>query len=121
MLGGDSAIELASALVVLWRFSSSAAQEQAERRAAQITGLLLFALATLVVAASVTALLGYVEPKPTFLGIAVLLAAAVCMPSACEGETAAISGNGQRSPQSGRRRVSDLRLSLVDRVIGVVS
>jgi len=78
--GGDSAIELASAVVVLWRFHSNAAREHAERRAARIAGGLLFTLAACVVAASVMALLGYSEPKPTLLGIAILIAAAVFMP-----------------------------------------
>ncbi|MGA8149380.1 MAG: cation transporter [Terriglobales bacterium] len=78
--GGDSAIELLSAVVVLWRFRANALQEQAERRAARIAGLLLFVLAACVVATSATALLGYSEPKSTFLGIAVLVAAAVAMP-----------------------------------------
>ena len=78
--GGDSAIELASAVVVLWRFRTNGAQEHAERRAARIAGILLFALAACVVASSVVALLGYSEPKPTFLGLAILIAAAVFMP-----------------------------------------
>ncbi|MGB8063675.1 MAG: cation transporter [Candidatus Sulfotelmatobacter sp.] len=78
--GGDSAVELMSAVVVLWRFRASAAQEHAERRAARIAGGLLFALAACVVLASVMALLGYSEPKPTLLGIAVLIAAAAFMP-----------------------------------------
>ncbi len=78
--GGDSAIELASAVVVLWRFHGNAAREQAERRAAHIASVLLFALAACVLAASVMALKGYSEPKPTFLGIAVLITAAVFMP-----------------------------------------
>ncbi len=78
--GGDSAIELASAVVVFWRFRTNAAQEHAERRAGHIAGLLLFALAACVVAVSVMALLGYNEAKPTPLGIAILIAAAVCMP-----------------------------------------
>ena len=79
--GGDSAIELFSAVVVLWRFRASAAvREDAERRAAQIAGGLLFALAACVVATSVMALLGYSEPKPTLLGIAILIAAAAFMP-----------------------------------------
>jgi len=79
--GGDSAVELASAVVVLWRFNASAAQEHAERRAARIAGVLLFVLAACVVATSLMALLGYSEPKPTFLGIAILVAAALVMPS----------------------------------------
>jgi divalent metal cation (Fe/Co/Zn/Cd) transporter len=78
--GGDSAIELASAVVVLWRFSAHTPLEHAERRAARIAGALLFTLAMYVVVASVTALLGYSEPKPTLLGISILIAAAAFMP-----------------------------------------
>jgi len=78
--GGDSAIELFSAVVVLWRFRASAAHEEAERRAARVAGALLFTLAAYVLFTSVTSLLGYSEPKPTFLGIAILIAAAVVMP-----------------------------------------
>ena len=77
--GGDSAIELFSAVVVLWRFSATA-HENAEPRAARVAGALLFALATFVAVTSATSLLGYSEPKPTFLGIAILVAAAVIMP-----------------------------------------
>jgi hypothetical protein len=43
--GGDSAIELLSAAVVLWRFGSHAAPEQAERRTARVAGALLLLLA----------------------------------------------------------------------------
>jgi len=78
--GGDSAIELFSAVVVLWRFREGAAHGDAERRAARVAGALLFALAIYVAVTSVTSLLGYSEPKPTFLGIAILVAAAVAMP-----------------------------------------
>jgi divalent metal cation (Fe/Co/Zn/Cd) transporter len=78
--GGDSAIELSSAIIVLWRFRASAEHEHAEKRAAGVAGALLFALAALVAVTSVTSLLGYSEPEPTFLGIAILLAAAVTMP-----------------------------------------
>ena len=78
--GGDSAIELASAVVVLWRFHAIAAREQAERRAARIARVLLFVLAACVVATSAMTLLGYSEPKPTFLGIGILVAASVVMP-----------------------------------------
>jgi divalent metal cation (Fe/Co/Zn/Cd) transporter len=77
--GGDSAIELASAVVVLWRFRPSA-WEGAERRAALIAGSLLLALAAYVIAVSVLTLLSYSEPRPTYLGIAVLIAAAAIMP-----------------------------------------
>jgi len=78
--GGDSAIELASAVIVLCRFSANPALEHAERRAAQIAGTLLFALVPCVIAVSVMALVGYGEAKPNLLGIGVLVAAAVFMP-----------------------------------------
>ncbi|MGA7926988.1 MAG: cation transporter [Candidatus Sulfotelmatobacter sp.] len=78
--GGDSAIELSSAVVVLWRFRACEAHEDAERRAARVAGALLSALAAFVAVTSVTSLLGYSEPKPTLLGVAILVAAAVVMP-----------------------------------------
>jgi len=78
--GGDSAIELFSAVVVLWRFRASAAHADPERRAVRVAGALLFALAAFVAVTSVASLLGYCEPKPTLLGIAILVAAAVVMP-----------------------------------------
>jgi divalent metal cation (Fe/Co/Zn/Cd) transporter len=65
---------------VLWRFRASATHEDVEKRAARVAGALLFVLATFVAVTSITSLLGYSEPKPTFLGIAVLVAAAVAMP-----------------------------------------
>ena len=77
--GGDSAIELFSALVVLWRFRHPAS-EHAERLAARIAGGLLAVLAVFVVFASAISLLGYSEPGHSYLGIMVLLAALVIMP-----------------------------------------
>jgi len=76
--GGDSAIELVSAAVVLRRFGKDSAE--AEMPAARLTGLLLFALAGFVAAVSVLSLLGYSKPKPNYLGIAVLVVAALFMP-----------------------------------------
>jgi divalent metal cation (Fe/Co/Zn/Cd) transporter len=78
--GGDSAIELFSAVVVLWRFRATAAHGDVEKRAASVAGALLFALAAFGAVTSVTSLLGYSEPKPTFLGMAILVAAAIVMP-----------------------------------------
>lgn len=76
--GGDSAIELASALVVLFRFSDS---RMAERRAARITAFLLFALAGFIVCASALSLAKVLSPpEPTYAGIALLVAAAAVMP-----------------------------------------
>jgi divalent metal cation (Fe/Co/Zn/Cd) transporter len=77
--GGDSAVELLSAVVVLWRFRPEAS-EHAEQLAARIAGVLLFAVAACVVFASTTSLLGYGEPKPSYLGMAVLVGAAIIMP-----------------------------------------
>jgi len=78
--GGDSGIELLSAIVVLWRFRANVASEQLEQRTARIAGVLLFGLATYVIAASVMALFGYSEARPTLLGIGILVAAAIFMP-----------------------------------------
>jgi len=54
--------------------------------AAHVAGGLLFALAAFVAVTSITSLLGYSEPKPTFLGIAILVAAAVVMPRKKSGD-----------------------------------
>ncbi len=78
--GGDSAIELLSAIVVLWRFRSKSNAARAERIAARIAGGLLFVLATSVVAAAALALVGYREPQPSFVGIILLTVAALGMP-----------------------------------------
>lgn len=78
--GGDSGIELFSAAVVLWGFRARATHEHAERQTAHVAGALLFALAAFVVITSGASLLGYIEPQPTVLGIAILVAAAVVMP-----------------------------------------
>jgi len=78
--GGDSAIELLSAIVVLWRFRTHADPEQSERHAARIAGILLLILAAYVAVVSALTLLGYSEPKTTYVGIAVLVAATAVMP-----------------------------------------
>jgi divalent metal cation (Fe/Co/Zn/Cd) transporter len=74
--GGDSLIELLSAAVVFWRFRLTLN----EARAARIAGVLLFALAGLVVLTSVLNFLGYREAHRSLVGIGILLAAAVVMP-----------------------------------------
>ena len=78
--GGDSAIELFSAAVVLWRFRSPSNSTFTEKRAATIAGGLLFVLAAFVIVTSGSALLGYREPKPSIPGIVVLGLAAIVMP-----------------------------------------
>jgi divalent metal cation (Fe/Co/Zn/Cd) transporter len=78
--GGDSAVELFSAAVVLWRFYSSSRGDHAERQAARIAGSLLFVLAAFVAITSVLALVGHVEARPSPIGIVVLILATVVMP-----------------------------------------
>jgi len=78
--GGDSIIEPASAVVVLWRFRSGSTSETKENRATRMAGALLFVLAVCVAVVSVVSLLGYGEPKPSVTGIVILLLAAVVMP-----------------------------------------
>lgn len=78
--GGDSAVELLSAAVVLWRFGHRASEHHAEQRASRIAGALLLVLAASVVLASVMSLLGHCEPRPSYLGMFVLVAALFIMP-----------------------------------------
>jgi len=78
--GGDSAIELLSAAVVLWHFYSPSNREDTEERAGRIAGSLLFVLAAFVVTASVLTLLGHIEARPSPIGIVLLVLAAIIMP-----------------------------------------
>ncbi|MBZ5667226.1 MAG: cation transporter [Acidobacteriia bacterium] len=78
--GGDSAIELLSAVVVYRRFRSKWSGEQTEQLAARITGGLLFTLAAYVALVAALALFRHGEVRPSFLGIVVLIVAAVVMP-----------------------------------------
>ena len=77
--GGDSAIELLSAVAVLWRFRTYA-QERSEKRVARIAAALLLILAAYVAVVSAMTLLGHREAKTTYWGIAILIGAAVIMP-----------------------------------------
>ncbi len=78
--GGDSAIELVSALVVYWRFRFHSAEMKAEESATRVAGGLLFVLAAYVLLVSGAALLGKQEVHPSIAGIALLLVAAMVMP-----------------------------------------
>jgi divalent metal cation (Fe/Co/Zn/Cd) transporter len=78
--GGDSAVELLSAAIVFWGFYSPSQREHAEGRTSKIAGGLLFVLAAFVVAASVLTLLGRLEARPSRVGIALLVLAAIIMP-----------------------------------------
>jgi divalent metal cation (Fe/Co/Zn/Cd) transporter len=77
--GADSGIELLSAFVVFLCFRNIAYLN--EKRAARITGILLFALAAFVLASSILAFTNpRFRPEPSYLGIGLLVAAAVFMP-----------------------------------------
>ena len=77
--GGDSAIELLSAAVVLARFRATPGIS--ERLASRVTGWLLVALAAYIPAQSLYALIAAAsKPEPSYLGIGLLCAAAVVMP-----------------------------------------
>ncbi len=78
--GGDSGIELLSAVVVLWRFRSPSVHGRTERRAARIAAALLFVLAAYVIIASGAALLGHRDARRSPVGIGLLLAASFVMP-----------------------------------------
>src|SRR5260370_40586963 len=67
--GGDSAVELLSAAVVLLRFCSPSRGDHAERPAARTAGGLLFVFAAFVGLTSLLGLLGHVQPRPSFLWI----------------------------------------------------
>jgi len=78
--GGDSAIELISAVVVYWRFRSKWNGDRTERLATRITGWLLFTLGAFVALVAAFTLLGHREVRPSLLGIAVLSVATAGMP-----------------------------------------
>lgn len=77
--GADSVIELISAFVVLLRFQQTS--RITEAITARITGFLLLALAAFVLGSSLLVLTNpRLRPKPSYLGIVVLVAAAIVMP-----------------------------------------
>ena len=78
--GGDSAVEILSAAVVLWHFYLPSREAHAAARTAKIAGILLFLLAAFVVLASISTLIGRLEPRPSPVGIALLILAAIVMP-----------------------------------------
>ena len=77
--GGDSAIELLSAAVVLARFRSP--HWITEQFASKVTGWLLVALAGYITAQSLYTLIAATsKPEPSYAGIILLVAAALVMP-----------------------------------------
>src|ERR1700680_1085573 len=77
--GADSGIELVSAFVVFLRFRRVTYVN--EKKAARITGLLLFALAACILGSSRVAFTNpRFRPEPSYLGIGLLIAAGFFMP-----------------------------------------
>jgi divalent metal cation (Fe/Co/Zn/Cd) transporter len=76
--GSDSLVETLSAATVLSQWLPSI--KLPERRAARISGALLFVLAAVVVAIAIASWILHVEPDRTFTGIAVTAAALIAMP-----------------------------------------
>jgi divalent metal cation (Fe/Co/Zn/Cd) transporter len=77
--GTDSGIELVSAFVVFLRFKKVSRIN--ENRATRIAGFLLFALAVFILGSSILAFANpRFRPQPSYLGIALLIAAAIIMP-----------------------------------------
>ena len=102
-------------MVVLWRFRAHDDQEQSEQDAARVAAVLLFILAAYVAAVSALMLLGYGEPKTTYVGIAVLVVASAIMPWLAKEKRRLSAITGRAGPQSGCRRVSVVRLSCLGR------
>jgi len=76
--GSDSLVETLSAATVLSQWMP--AIKLSERRAARISGVLLFVLAAVVVAIAIASYVFHVEPEKTWSGIGITTAALVAMP-----------------------------------------
>jgi len=77
--GGDSGVELLSALLVVSGFLPGKKRVN-ETTAGRVAAVLLLAVAGLVVLGAGWALTGHLDPAPSRLGMVVLLAAALFMP-----------------------------------------
>jgi divalent metal cation (Fe/Co/Zn/Cd) transporter len=90
--GIDSVIELVAGGILLWRLlveqrgGTTDAIEQAERRAAWVTALSLFALAIYIVGDSAFALIIQSRPEASWWGIGLAIAAAIFMPVLWQGK-----------------------------------
>jgi divalent metal cation (Fe/Co/Zn/Cd) transporter len=90
--GIDSLIELLAGSILLWRLlvesrgGSDRRVEWAERRAAWITAISLFALAVYIVGDSALALLTCIQPEASWWGIGLAIAAAIFMPLLWQGK-----------------------------------
>lgn len=93
--GADSAIELLSALIVLRRF---AVGPSAERRAVRLSGYLLYVLAGFILITSALSFFKHeLQPEPSVLGIALLMATAVIMPLLARAKKRLAAETGSRA------------------------
>jgi divalent metal cation (Fe/Co/Zn/Cd) transporter len=90
--GIDSLIELLAGSILLWRLlvesrgGSDRRVEWAERRAAWITAISLFALAVYIVGDSAFALLTRTKPEASWWGVGLAIVAAIFMPLLWQGK-----------------------------------
>ena len=77
--GLDSVIEVSSAAAIAWQFSAKD-PETREKTALRLIAFSFFALATYVTVDAVLSLLGFGEPRPSVIGIALATASVVVMP-----------------------------------------
>ena len=90
--GMDSIIELISGGILLWRLmveqrgGSLEAIEQAERRAAWVTAIGLFALSVYIVVDSLVSLITRTQASASWWGVGLAIAAAVIMPTLWQGK-----------------------------------
>ena len=90
--GLDSIVELVAGGVLLWRLlveqrgDSITHIEAAERRAAWVTAISLFALAIYIVADGAFALVSRTQPEASWWGVGLAIAAAIIMPLLWQGK-----------------------------------
>jgi divalent metal cation (Fe/Co/Zn/Cd) transporter len=92
---GDSAIELLSAIIVLRRFHIGVT---AEKSAARMSAILLYLLAAYILFSSAFVLLSLqFQPAPSYLGIALLIGAAIIMPLLGTAKKRLVAETGSRA------------------------
>jgi divalent metal cation (Fe/Co/Zn/Cd) transporter len=80
--GGDSLIESAAGLILLWRFADSrSASDAAERRAQRLIGASFFVLAAYIAAEAAQSLAGGHHPEVSYVGIGLAVVTLATMPA----------------------------------------
>ncbi len=78
--GGDSVIEIASSVILLWRLSARARGGERERTALKLVGVSFFVLAAYVAFESAESLLRHQAPRVSYFGIGFSVLCLVVMP-----------------------------------------